>query len=475
MAQPNVLLVVLDSVRARNLGCYGHANQTTPFLEAFSDRATLYTQARSTGVHSIASHVSLFTGYEVEEHRLVEHGAKLDSTESVWDGLSNAGYETGLFTPNAVVTRASNLGEPFDTVVGPKRRDVPYPSALTLSDIEDESRKVRAFIKQSVRHDQPVRSFANGVSMKLGRNVSHAPEEEAASVYLDSFCEWLGDRTGPWGACLNLMDAHYPYVPAPEFDHWGNDRLRRIHEAFPDGPGIAAYLNGDRPWWEVRALEALYDGCIRQLDAAMERLVETLKAAGAFEDTYLVITSDHGECFGEPTLVRPDVRTIGHRYSVTEPLTHVPLLTKRPGQTNGHQVTDPTSIARFPEAVDSVLSDPECGPAFDTRAPVLTSTYRLRADGSLASHLDDPDPFLGPWRAAYEAVDGTVVKRTERGTDQAVVTVRDAQTSFRTSTETGGSVEDAFDGLQSVSIGRGESGSLDGDVESHLEDLGYLR
>lgn len=474
---PNVLLVVLDSVRARNLGLYGHSENTTPFLESWATEATRYDQARSPGVHSIASHVSIFSGYEVEEHGLTQHGATLDPSETIWQHVaSEHGHDTGLFTPNAVVTRSSNLDAAFDTVDGPRRTDVPYPDALTLDEVSGEGNRIVAFLEEAFRHDRPLQSLYNGLSLKLGQNVSHDAEQEAADVYVDSLLEWVDDRDGPWAGCLNLMDAHYPYEPLAEYDHWGDQQLHGIHDSFPDGPGIAAYLNGERKWWELRALEGLYDGCIRQLDAALERLIEALKSRGEYEDTFLVITSDHGECFGEPSLLDPGVRGIGHRYGVFEPLTHVPLLAKRPNQQEGAIVPSPVSLSSFPEAVRSVLDGAD-EPTFETDDRVVVSTERLRPDENLTSYIDDPAPYVGPWRAVYERGSSGVRKYSTHGDRSVIATVRDAHTAYREDDpdrDASAVVEDTFDGLAAVSIGERRD-EVDSSVEDHLQDLGYVR
>lgn len=474
---PNVLLVILDSVRARNTSLYGYSEATTPFLESWSEEGTTYRHAHSPGVHSIASHVSIFTGYEVEEHGLTEHGATLDPEQTIWRQLErDYGHDTGLFTPNAVVTRSSNLDEAFGTVEGPRRSDVPYPDALTLDEVEGEGNRIIAFLEGALEHDKTLRSLYNGVSLKIRQNVSHDVEREAASVYTDAFLKWVDGREGPWAACLNLMDAHYPYEPLETYDHWGDDQLHAIHDRFPDGPGIADYLNGDRKWWQVRALEGLYDGCIRQIDATLESLVEDLERRGELEDTFVVVTSDHGECFGEPSHLHPDVRGIGHRYGVFEPLTHVPLLTKRPGQHDGSDVTAPVSLSAFPDAVRRVLDDVDRQP-FEIEGRVIVSTERLREDENLTSYVEDPTPYVGPWRAVYEANETRARKYVSHNGESAVVTVRDARTSYREDdidSDPTTVIAETFEELTSVSIGERRD-DVDATVEDHLQDLGYVR
>ena len=106
MNKPNVLLVILDSVRAKNTSLLGYPRETTPKLETFAKNATTYTNARAPGIHSISSHTSIFTGYHVAEHQATSHGASLRPGHTVWEMLSGAGYRTGLFTPNAVVAES---------------------------------------------------------------------------------------------------------------------------------------------------------------------------------------------------------------------------------------------------------------------------------------------------------------------------------------------------------------------------------
>jgi len=103
------------------MSLYGYERETTPFLTEFAERSTLYTQARSPGIHSIASHVSMFTGEHVEEHEALHHTAQIDPEQSIWTELRGEfGYATGLFTNNRIVSNASNLGSHFDYQFNPE-------------------------------------------------------------------------------------------------------------------------------------------------------------------------------------------------------------------------------------------------------------------------------------------------------------------------------------------------------------------
>ena len=200
MEQPNVLLVILDSVRAKNTSLHGHGNRTTPFLESLAHEARVYNQARAPSIHSVASHASIFTGLHVPEHKVQAHESQLDPKSTIWRELSDDwGYETGLFTPNVVVTLSSNLSESFNTVDGP-RGDVSYrifEKALSPMDVEGHQTKSE-YLRRSFNSDAPIRAILNGLYFLHGGSTSE--EDESAMVYVNSFLEWVSSVDGQWAA-----------------------------------------------------------------------------------------------------------------------------------------------------------------------------------------------------------------------------------------------------------------------------------
>jgi len=477
---PNILLVILDSVRAKNCSTHGHDNETTPFLSRFVRRATKFHQTRSPSIHSVSSHASLFSGYHVEEHGVTEHTARLKPSANLWHELGHEyDYETGIFTPNAVITQASNLGDVFDHYVGPKRKTTPrlYEDAFSPADIEG-SVSAPQYLRELLKQDQRLYALLNGLYYKFSSpSGAYDPKRESADVYLDEFHSWLRNRTGPWAACLNLMDAHYPYVPEPEYDQWGGDALAELRERIPDGPMSKTFLEG-QPWGQLRALEPLYDGCIRQLDAALETLVSRLKQLGEYENTLLVVTSDHGEGFGERSSLTPDVRLVDHSWGIDEVLTHVPLLVKEPHQSSGRTIDEVATLTNFPNAVRGAIAGEDVADAFvPDDEPVISSTYRIVPPGDeLPLDESEREPYFGPWRAVYREEDDHVTKYASRGDDEATFHVRDAQTTYVV--EDGGRdvVEPIFEKLTDAGVRvDADSDDVSDDVETRLEDLGYLR
>jgi arylsulfatase A-like enzyme len=496
--EPNVLLVVLDSVRSANVSTDGYPEPTTPFLDRFADSATHYTQARSPGSWSLPSHTSIFTGLHVAEHRVTEPNHRLRPGNTVFEDLRSSGYDTAVFSENPWLTTMDvGLDAGFDTVEGAQNVLFPEGANPVEFTAREGQGQYRAFLRYCLDHDHPAKSFANGVANKLAWDFpALVPDSLTASApadaYVDRFLDWQADRDGPWAACVNLMDAHAPYEPLPDHDLWADDALRK-HQRDLD-KHVWSFHAGDAPWWLCRAFEALYDGTIRQADAAVENLVRTLDERGVLDDTLVVVTSDHGEGFGEVDRLK-GTRLVGHVEGIHERQLHVPLLVKRPGQHEGEVVRDPATLTNFPAVVESVRNTPEAttsddAPATFADGPVIASSHGLTEPNmALAEEYCDSDDlwqFRGDMLAVYESVDGAddANESTEAGAvekyatwDDEAVTVRavDAGTSYVRAHDDGGRVAETFGELVDAGV-RGEGTDVD-DVDDatrqRLRDLGY--
>ncbi|GAA0511121.1 Arylsulfatase A [Halorubrum aquaticum] len=477
MRRPNVLLVVLDSLRARNVGLHGHHRETMPFLSEYADGATTYRQARAPGIHSVASHASLWTGTAVAEHGITRHADRLRAGTTIWEELAENGYRTGVFTVNSVVAHASNLVEPFDHVETDEFSDSvekPFPDAHSPTDIASHEGIVGNLVR-SLRDDTPIKSLLNAADHLYRKQRGRLEPTLDSEKLIERFLEWQAESDDPWAACLNLMDAHFPYEPAEEYDQWGDDELRSLHDGF-DKPPANEFVQG-RPWWQLEAFENLYDGTILELDAHLERIVAGLKRADAHDDTLVVITSDHGEGFGEISRLTGRTRMVDHSWGIHEVVTHVPLVVKYPRQTDPITVDEPATLTAFPETVRAAFDGTCSRDSFAPEGPVVASTERLLEDH--ADVFDDSDEpvsaYHGPWRAVYEGSDnGDVIKYATHGDDAIMLRIRSAQDYIpinRTDVET---VDQVFDSLEPINMDGG-SGTVSEATEDRLSDLGYLR
>ncbi|WP_254769058.1 sulfatase-like hydrolase/transferase [Salinilacihabitans rarus] len=488
---PNVLLVVLDSLKAKNVGLYGYERETTPFLESFaaSDATTVYTQARAPGMTSYPSHTSIFTGLEVAEHGahdLLTH--QLDPSRTIWHTLSTEfGYETGVFSDNVNLTGEKSLASAFDHVVGRRGRlvpDAPDPDKFFNSpeylDGETNGSKHLEYLKHCLRSERTIGGIANGAAKQFSQTFSSAALERrldhSADRFLDPFYTWIDSVDGPWAACLNLMDTHLPFCPAKEHDLWGGSRLQRTQAALD--PTSWNVYGGDVSWDAWNSLENIYDGTIRQVDHYLADLVDQLKGRGCFDDTLLVITSDHGEGFGEYSRVKPDFRIAGHIVGLHESLLHVPLIVSAPEQSNGETVTDLATLRRFPDAVTEAV-DGEIEPdAFVPNSPVVASASTIdvkRKNRQRArKYCGDLAPYEGPIRAVYRSENGTIRKYLTWGDRGATVEIEDAQ---RASVVDGGDpheeVASAFERFDEADVVL-EQGEIGDETKTHLQSLGYL-
>ena len=515
----NVLLVVLDSVRAKNTSLHGYERETTPFLSEFADRSTVYTQARAPSIHSIASHVSMFTGEHVESHGASYHTTQIDPTRTVWHELeAEFGYATGLFTNNRIVSNASNLGESFGHVHEPT-----YPLAQRLenridgtalkrlyfrgydlfarlgetvgSDDADEASDARAEPDDrsgpEYEHgDDRPDARADGVSgddggasgdestggltgaLGLGGGSGSGYKTLYGGNFVDAFLDWERRQDGPWAACINLMDAHSPYEPEAEFDRWAQRRHHRIQRE--EKPSTWETLRG-RGWERLAALEHLYDGAIRQTDAVVDELVSALRQRGLLSETLLVVTADHGEAFGERSRLDESVRLRGHKWGIPEVLTHVPLVVSEPGQQEGATVEDVASLTNLPAAIRGAAIDD-----YDRRSltdeVVFASTFRLPEEKrSKYASVADIDRYLGPWRAVYETEGESVRKFAQSGDRYLTAVVEGAGETTVSSREPHDRVAEAFDRLSDSDLLTEERSDIDEELEQQLEDLGYIR
>lgn len=478
----NVLLIVLDSVRAANTTLHGHENDTTPFLDTLAAESTTFSQARSPGTWSLPSHVSLFTGAPVAGHGIVDIDDKLASGNTVFDDLGDSGYATAVFSENTWLTEMDvGLHDPFDTVEGARNapfRDGLDPGRFVLS--EGQGRYVE-YLRACLDHEETLKSLANGVVGKLGwERPSLVPDlvagESTAELYADLFLDWEREQQGDWASCVNLMDAHTPYAPGAH-DEWGGTRLQDLQTSLDDQ--VWAFLGGERPWWECRALEALYDGAIRRCDSAVERIVETLRERNVLDDTLLVVTSDHGETFGEWSRLRR-TRLAGHGKGVHEALLHVPLLVRPPGGSDGDVVESPATLTQFPAVVDAARTDPNGAPReFVPDGPVVASDHGLESPSvELAeAHGVDVGTFTGTDRAVYRS-DGDAAVRYASNNERTVTTrVYDARTATVIEADDSASVLDrTFDKIDDAGIRVGGEGvaEMDSTTKNRLRRLGYL-
>lgn len=463
---PNILLVVLDTVRARNTSLHGYERKTTPFLEEFKEESTWYTQARSPGTHSMASHVSMFTNYHVEQHNAVEYTNNINIDETIWRNLANKyEYSTGLFSSNSIISESSNLKDAFDTQESTRYNPLVNKTPILFEDAYDprhtQGLSKKHHIQQSIQNDQAMKSFINCgylFSHNKIKSIFDLISEDYKLIsgerYVEEFLEWENKTTNPWAACMNLMDAHGPFEPKEQFDKWSDS---------------------DNDSYD------LYDGTILQVDQYIKHLIHELKNRSIYDDTLIIITSDHGTAFGkennEFSNIHPEMPLNGKKTGLHEVLTHVPLLVKYPHQTTGDVVNNVASLTNIPKLIQGVL-DENKEDSLINEEYVISSTFRMDEMKAKRNYGRDHDTekWIGPWRAVYEDNDEGVRKYLVRDGYSVVVNIFDAHTNTvvdRNNEDTRNKVESVYSNMTSKDIAIGKN-EISTELEDHLNDLGYF-
>ena len=317
---PNVLLIVLDTVRAMDLGLYGYDRPTTPQLSAWSRRGVVYRRAFSVAPWTLPSHASMFTGrlvHEMSADWMVPLDAQWPTLAEV---LSARGYATAGFSANTdYVSAEVGLARGFAHF-----DDYSLTPGLILRS---------AALGRAVGRNQLIRRII-GNDQLLGRK--DAPEISRA------FLDWMGQREGrPWFAFLNYYDAHRPYQPPAPFDS-----MFASADIRPD-PRFRQDEDPEHPWTDqdARNFIAAYDGAIAYLDQELGKLFTELERRGEFGRTLVILTSDHGEEFGEH-------RLFDHGHSLYQPALHVPLMLWWPEEgAAGQAIDEAVSLRDIPATI----------------------------------------------------------------------------------------------------------------------------
>ena len=424
---PNLLWIVLDTLRADRMSLYGYHRPTTPRLDAWARRGITFETARSTAPWTLPSHISMFTGLWPSEHgACVDRAYHLDHP-TIAEHLRDQGYATAGIVANVRMCNTSyGVGRGFDHYVDyPWRDEVTLEMALTSS---------------------AVGPMAIGLARRLGFHLidfhPYDYHQPAATIAAEGR-QWIESRAGdrrPYFLFLNFMDVHGPYLPTAEAPH-------RFYQGPPPSKDNARPEEG---WKAAKALETanpaqregrqkeveavarrlgdLYDDCLSGLDDQVGRLLETLRENGRLADTWVVITGDHGEHFGEHG-------HFGHGSSLYNEQTHVPLILIPPtarddshpdrfAYARGRRIAAPVSLRDLPLTMTGLLlpSDPSPFPGRNL-ARHWRSNTPLVPDAVL-SQLDEPrlkgDDFRTSgilWMEAIVAEDHTMIEYSRRPTE----------------------------------------------------------
>ncbi|MCP5113319.1 MAG: sulfatase, partial [bacterium] len=357
--RPNVLLISIDSLRQDRVHAYGNPNDTTPTLDALAEDGVLFTQAVSPTSWTLPAHLTMLTGLHPLSHLVVVDTMSLDhSAVTLAEAFLDAGYNTAGIVSGPYLRGEYGFSQGFEH----------YDDYTVAATDNFESH----------------RQITSPTLLRLAQR-------------------WLADWTEsgkqkPFFMFLHMWDVHYDYIPPSPYDKmFDSDYSGTITgEAFYSSPLLHAGMDPR----DVEHLLALYDGELRYTDDHIGMILEELKRLGAFENTIIAVTSDHGDEFFEHG-------DRGHRKTLYDEVLLVPLIIRFPPKLpRGKVVTRQARLQDLPLTLASLagLDAPESFGA-NIRAS------RLR-NYNLAELLEDPAETAVPAFADVEG--GMVAARTER-------------------------------------------------------------
>jgi arylsulfatase A-like enzyme len=345
--RPNVLLVILDTVRAASLGLYGAERETTPVLTAFAQQGTVFDMAFATSSWTLPSHASMFTGLLPSALPTDWMTPLHDEPVTLAEVLTRHGYRTGGFAANTFYgSRESGLARGF---VSYQAYPIWSPGHfVTASSIG--------------------RALVNNRRFRRAIRLQNIPGRRDAEDIIDSFLRWQGRDVGqPFFAFLNLYDAHAPYLPPAPWDTLFGPLLPGRDPSMQEGRQFTTR--------ELQAEIDAYDGAIAFMDDRIGSMLEALRSRGVLDQTLVIVTSDHGEEFGEHGVFT-------HGNSLYTNVLRVPLLMVLPGTIPaGRRIGEWVSLRNLPATIVDIAGTGEPFPGSSLREFWDTTSPSLAARG----------------------------------------------------------------------------------------------
>ena len=363
-SRPSIFVLLLDTVRADHLSVYGYERETTPELARLLEErpgAARFPFAFANGTWTVPSHATLFTGELPSQHgaqfqRAAQVGFSITSSSTLAERLSAAGYTTAAVYANFWLSRVEGLKRGFDHYV----RTQPGAALPLVGEALRERLLPGLFADQLV--GEPSGAYINQDLIEILDAVAGRP------LY----------------AFLNYTDPHHPYLPPPSdrgtFSKW-SPRER------------ANKLGVDQNASERARLEARYDEEIRALDRYLGELFAELEDRGRLANSWIFITSDHGEAFAEHQVTE-------HGTTVYNEVSHVPLLVFPPSGSEVPVSGDPVSLVDISATIAAIAGAPPHGVGRDLRqAPDRQTEARIEFYGDATKAERHGDLAREPARA----------------------------------------------------------------------------
>jgi arylsulfatase A-like enzyme len=335
----NILLVSIDSLRRDHVGVYGHRPEyaaeipVTPNLDALGAEGVVFEDAWTTTSWTLPSHMSLMTGLSDRRHGVEIDDFKLDPLrKTLAEALDAQGYATGGYFSGPYLDPKYGFGRGFDDYRSGMLTAAQFAAEVRERNDEREAAGRPPMSEQEVKRMRDRISHWDITSPRIN---------QLGIEFLDGI-----EEDEPFFLFLHYFDAHYDHIP------WSMDA--GLASAFD--PDYAGSFDGANWYFDPRVMDlgppyerrigerdlrhilANYDAEIHWVDRHIGRIVQELKDRGLYEETVIMVVSDHGDEFFEHN-------SIGHRSTLFAEQCRIPMILRVPSEADdGRRVPTLTTI-----------------------------------------------------------------------------------------------------------------------------------
>ena len=486
MSRPNVVLVVMDTARARETVHERHDFLSE--LDRLATEGTEYTQTIASAPWTLPSHASLFTGTYPSKHGAhADHKHLDEGLPTLAEAFRDGGYETVAISNNTWISEEFGFARGFDTLYKTWQY---VQSDIDLGEIartKQGMEMVRALATR-LAEGNPAVNVANAIYGQFFRKRT----DDGAERTNEWIREWLTERErdDPFFCFVNYLEPHLEYRPPKAVAERFLPDDVTYDEAMAVPQDAWGYIAGDVDLTDRQfdVLRALYRAELAYLDHRIGELRNHLEATGEFENTVFVVTGDHGENIGDHGMM-------DHQYCLYDTLLHVPLVVHGPGFEGGQvddlvQLTDLALTLLDAADIDAPeLREASQGRSFHPRAETTPREHAIAEYMAPQPSMDALRERVGTLADDIERFDRSL--RAIRTDDEKLIRGSDG---MRELYELGDDPEEATDiaperperisALESEldewldtfehADASGEVSMTD-ETEARLEDLGYLQ
>lgn len=467
----NVLLIVVDSLRADRLSCYGYGKETSPFIDSVAERSLKFDHAYSTAPWTVPVHGSLFSGELPSYHGSHRKSKtfKKSPDQSLAGILSRGGYTTAGFSANPWLTPEFDFDTGFDyyEYLSPQP---PFPDDAIHPEYNDANLSSMSGILNIlswVTDGNPIKRVSNQFWTRFfGKSfVSASHVTDAIVSHLDTSSEQNNF------IFANYMDVHDPHYDTI-FEH------RDLEKPQKNAPASIRAKNHTYPFIEERIdfqsepenperARTLYDQSVREVDTGIRRLFNNLSEQINLEESLTIILGDHGECLGEHGYW-------GHGTYLHEELLRVPLIIDLPKYSSYEPVSQDSPVSLL-SLFDFIITM-----ANETAEDSWKSITSLVDEEPLSAECTGPRPNMEGkasktgYRTVIDA--GWKITRNIDTNELSLTQMTDLPSDMETRQEAKRHLKDLeqnrWEGKEADAIDG--DGSISSTTKSRLSDLGYL-